>query len=85
MERSVPGGEFLIAGGHERGAIFCELGIAGGINGEKLFDGGGAGEVDGILGVAGDFFEAAEEEDFDANGLGDGGHGGIVTRSEGWG
>jgi hypothetical protein len=35
--------------------------------------------------VAEDFLEAAEEEDFQTNGLGDGSHGGIVTRAEGRG
>jgi len=84
VERSVPGGEFLVTGGDERGAEFCELGMAGGEKGEELFDGGGVGGSDGFFGVAEDFFQAAEEEDFDANGLGDGWHGGIVTRMRGW-
>jgi hypothetical protein len=35
--------------------------------------------------VAEDFLEAAEEEDFEADGLGDSGHGGIVTRAAGRG
>lgn len=85
VERSVPGGEFLVAGGDEGGAEFCELGMAGGVEGEELLDGGGVGGGDGFLGVAEDFLEAAEEEDFEANGLGDGGHGGIVTRAAGGG
>lgn len=85
MEGSVPGGEFLIAGGDERGAVFCELGIAGGVQGEELFDGRGAGGFNPFLSAADDFFEAAEEEDFDANGLGNGGHRGIVTRIDGCG
>jgi len=83
VERSVPGGEFLVAGGDERGAEFCELGMAGGVESEELLDGGGVGGGDGFLGVAEDFFEAAKEEDFEANGLSDGGHGGIVTRGTG--
>ena len=46
---------------------------------EKLFDGGGVGGGDGFLGVTDDFFQAAEEEDFETNRLGNGGHGEIVT------
>jgi hypothetical protein len=85
VERRVPSGEFLIAGGNKRGAEFGELRMARGVEDEELFDGGGVGGGDGFLGVAEDFLEAAEEEDFEANGLGDGGHGGIVTRAEGRG
>jgi len=85
MEGSVPGGEFLIAGGDERRSVFCKLGIAGGIKSEELFDGGGVGGVDRVLGAADEVLEAAEEQDFEASGLGNGGHGGIVTRAQGWG
>jgi hypothetical protein len=84
-ERSVPGGEFLIAGGDEGGAELGELGMAVGVEGEELLDGGGVGGGDGFFGVAEDFLEAAEEENFEANGLRDGGHGGIVTRGRAWG
>jgi hypothetical protein len=45
-----------------------------------LLDGRGIGELDGILGMAGEFLEAAEKEDLYANRLGDGWHRGIVTR-----
>src|SRR6266446_5892960 len=75
MKGRVPGGEFLIAGGDERRPVFGKLGIAGGIKSEELFDGGGVGGVDRILG-------AADEEDFEASGLGDGVHRGIVTRAQ---
>ena len=81
-EGRVPGGEFLIAGGDERRAVFGELGIAGGIKSEELFDGGGVGEVNRILGAADEVLEAAEEEDFETSGLGDGVHRGIVTRAQ---
>ena len=50
-EGRVPGGEFLITGGDKRRAVFCELGIAGGIQSEKLFDGGGVGGVDRVFGA----------------------------------
>src|SRR5712664_2752315 len=84
-ERRVPGGEFLVAGGDERRAVFCELGIPGGIKSEELFDGGGVCGVDRVLGLADEVLEAAEGEDFQANGLGNGGHRGIVTRAQGCG
>jgi len=85
MEGRVPGGEFLVAGGDERRAVICELGIAGGIKSEELFDGGGVGGVYRILGATDEVLETAEEEDFEASGLGNGGHRGIVTRAQGWG
>ena len=85
MEGRVPGREFLIAGGDEGGADFCELGIAGRIKSEELLDRGGVGGVDRVFGLANEVLEAAEEEDFEASGLGDAGHGGIVTRAQGCG
>ncbi len=85
MEGRVPGGKFLIKGGDERRPVFGKLGIAGGIKSEELFDGGGVGRVDGVLGAADEVLEAAEEEDFEASGLGDGVHRGIVTRAQRWG
>jgi hypothetical protein len=63
VESRVPGGEFLIAGGDQGGAKFCELRVARGVESEELFDGGGIGRGEGFLGVADDFFEATEEED----------------------
>ena len=85
MEGSVPGSEFLVAGGDERRAVFGELRIVGGIKSEELLDGGGIGGVDGVLGLANEVLEAAEEEDFEASGLGDRRHSGIVTRAQGCG
>ena len=85
MERGVPSGEFLIAGGDERGAVFCKFGIASYVESEELFDGCGIGELDRVFSAADEFSEAAEEEDFDASGLGNGGHRGIVTRAQEWG
>jgi len=85
MEGRVPGGEFLVAGGYERRAVICELGIAGDIKSKELFDGGGVGGVYRILGATDEVLETAEEEDFEASGLGNGGHRGIVTRAQGWG
>jgi hypothetical protein len=70
VERSVPGGEFLVAGGDERGAKFCEFGNLRDKVGEELLDGGGIRNLQRFLGVAGNFLKAAEEEDFDADGLG---------------
>jgi hypothetical protein len=84
VESSVPGGEFLIAGGDQGGAKFCELRVARGVESEELFDGGGIGRGEGFLGVADDFFEATEEEDFEGDRLGNGGHGEIVTCMAGW-
>jgi hypothetical protein len=80
MEKRVPGGKFLVVGGDERRTVFGELGIARGVESEELFDGGGVGRFDGILSVADDFLEAAEKENFEASGLGNGGHAGIVAR-----
>ena len=85
VEWRVPGGEFLIAGGDERRAELCELGMARGIESEELLDRCGAGGVHRFFGEADDFFQAAKEEDFDTNGLGNGGHRRIVTRWQEWG
>src|SRR5882762_852057 len=38
-EGRVPGSEFLIAGGDDRGTVFCEFGNAGGVEGEEMFNG----------------------------------------------
>jgi len=68
-ERRIPGREFLVARSDDRRAVFCELGMARGIESEKLLDRGGVCKLDGMLGMAGEFLEAAEEEDRDANRL----------------
>jgi hypothetical protein len=74
-----PGGEFLIAGGNQRGAIVRELGVLRGVARKKGFDWRVRGEVDIVFGAAEDFFKAPEEEDFDADGRGCGWHGLIVA------
>jgi hypothetical protein len=78
-EGSIPGSEFLIEGSDDGGTEPCELGVSCGVEGEELLDGGGGVEVEGFFGVAGQIFETAKEEDFDANGLGDGSHNWIVA------
>ena len=85
MKRRVPGRKFLVAGGDERRPVLCKLGIADGIESEELLDGGGVSGVDRIFGAADEVLKAAEEEDFEASGLGDRGHRGIVTRAQGCG
>ena len=53
--------------------------------GEELLDARAVGKVDGIFGAADDLFQAAEEEDLDAHGLGSAWHKGIVTPTRGGG
>lgn len=60
-ERGIPGGEFLVARSDHRGAVFCDLGMARGVESEKLLDRHSVCELDGILGMAGEFLEAAEK------------------------
>src|SRR5438874_1993793 len=55
--------------------------MARGIKSEKFLDRRGVGELDGILGMAGEFFETAEKQDLHANRLRDRRHRGIVTRN----
>jgi hypothetical protein len=43
--------------------------MARGIEGEKLLDRSSLCELDGMLGMAGEFLEAAEKQDRDANRL----------------
>jgi len=80
MESRVPGGEFLIAGGHQRGAEVSQVGIPGGKVGKELLDRSSVGKLKRFLGVADDFLESAKEEDFDADGLRNRWHRRIVTR-----
>jgi len=68
-QRSIPGGEFLVARSDYRGAVFCELGVARRVDSEKLFDCRGVSQLGGVLGVAGELFETAEKEDRHANRL----------------
>jgi hypothetical protein len=80
-----PGGEFLIARSDQRGAEAGELGMARAVMGEELLDARTVGEVDGIFRAADDFFEAAEEENFNAHGLRNRRHRRIVARAVGGG
>jgi len=43
--------------------------MARGVENEKLLDCRGIGELEGILGMAGEFLESAEKQDFHANRL----------------
>lgn len=67
MERRIPGGEFLVTRSDNRGTVFCEVGMARGIEGEKLLDRRGVCELDGIFGKAGEFLETAEKQNLHAN------------------
>ena len=55
-----------------------------GVLGKKRFDIGLDRKVYGFLGTAEDFFQAAEKEDRDADGLGNGRHETIVTCVSRW-
>ncbi len=68
-ERRIPGGEFLVARSDNRGAVFCKLGMARGIQTEELLDRRGVCELGGVLGMASEFLEAAEKQDRYANRL----------------
>ncbi len=60
-QRRIPGGEFLVARSDYRGAILCQLRMARSVKSEELLDRCCVGGLDGILGVACELFEAAEE------------------------
>jgi len=68
-KRSVPGSKFLIAGSDHGRAVFCEFGNARRIESEEFLDGGGVGEIEELLGMAKDIFQAAKEQDLHADGL----------------
>jgi hypothetical protein len=80
-----PCSELPIARGHQGGAILLKVGITSGVFGEEGFDVGVALHVERFLGAPGDFFQAAKEQNFDADGLGSGRHMQIVTRVSGSG
>jgi len=65
MERCAPRGKFLIPRGDQRGAKSREFGMARAIVREKRFDRRTIGKLDGVFRMADNFFQAAEEEDFD--------------------
>src|ERR1700730_11886657 len=83
MERRAPSGEFLVAGGHHRGAEARKRGLPGGVPGEEFFDKRAFGDVGGVFGAADDFLETAEKEHLDADGWSGGSHVEIVTRGGG--
>ena len=55
-----------------------------GVLGKKRFDIGLDRKVYGFLGTPEEFFQAAEKQDLDADGLGDVRHETIVTRASRW-
>jgi hypothetical protein len=81
LEQSIPGGEFLVAGGDERRAEGGQFTVAGGVVREDIGDCGAFAKFDGIFAAAEQIFNLAEEENSYANGLGDGWHTRIVTRA----
>jgi len=80
VKRRVPSRKFLIARGHDGGAVLGEFGNALGIERKELLNREGVSKVEGFLGAADDIFQAAEEQDFHANGLRDRRHKRIVAR-----
>lgn len=79
VERSAPCSELPIARGYQGGAILLQGGVTGSVFGEESFDVGMALQVERVFGAAGDFFQAAKEEDLDADGGRNGRHVTIVT------
>jgi hypothetical protein len=67
MKDGVPRRELLIARGDQGRAVLLKFGVAAGVVGKERFDIGLEGEVYGFLGAAGDFFQAAEEQDLEAD------------------
>jgi hypothetical protein len=63
MERSGPRSKFLVARGYQRSAETSEFRVIHSIVGEKRLDRRAIGELDGIFGLADDFFEPSEEKD----------------------
>jgi hypothetical protein len=83
-KNGVPWCELLIAGRDQRGAVLLKFGITAGILGKKRFDIGLGCQVHGFLGASGDFFQAAEKQHLDTDGLGKGRHEKIVTCVQRW-
>src|SRR5258708_4764294 len=69
-ERHIPRREFLVARSDNRGSVFCKLGIARGIETEELLDRRGVRELSDVLGMAGQFLEAADKQALHADRLG---------------
>lgn len=78
-EASIPSGEFLISGRHERGAEIGEFGVARGIEGEQVGQSRAGGQFNGFLCEAGEFANTAEEEDLHGDFGYDSRHPKIVT------
>jgi len=73
-KRGVPGGEFLIARGHQRPAIGAEFGTTGDVLIEERLNERAFGEMYGIPGAADNFPQRTEEEHLDLNGWSGRGH-----------
>jgi hypothetical protein len=84
VKGGVPRGELLIAGGDQGRAVLLKFGVTGGVLGKKRFDIGLDRQVHGLVGAPEDFFQAAEKQDLDADGLGNGRHETIVTCVSRW-
>lgn len=68
VEGGAPCSELPIARGYQGGAILLKAGITRGVFGEESFDVRVDLQVERVFGAAGDFFQAAKEEDLDADG-----------------
>src|ERR1700720_2286076 len=79
MKRGAPCSELPIAGGYQGGAILLKVRIASGVLGEECFDIRVALYIERFLGTPGDFFQAAKEENLDADGWRNARHVTIVT------
>jgi hypothetical protein len=84
MEDSVPRRELLIAGGDQRRAILLKFGVTADVLGKKRFDICLGREVYGFVRASGDFFQASEKQNLDADRLGNGRHETIVTCVQRW-
>src|SRR6266446_2059738 len=80
LQRGAPGGELLIARGHQGAAVASQLRTAGNEGGEKLLDTRAGSELDELLRTTRDFLEAAEKKNPNLDGRRYAAHGGIVTR-----
>jgi len=83
VERRAPRSKFLIARGDQRSAEPRKLRMTLTIASEKRFDRRAVGKFDGVLGVADDIFEPAEEKHLDARSLGSDAHKRIVSCGRG--
>lgn len=84
VKGGVPRGELPIAGGDQRRAVLFQFGVMAGVLRKERFDVGLDRKVYGLLGAPEDFFQAAEKQDLDADGLGNGRHETIVTCVSRW-